>query len=109
MDIAKLEENFNRGRFNIDDIKELIVSVRQLRHEKEILLEDNNRLRRTVGDLRKKTGFRIFEENLRLSEELQSVLRVSETNNIPELIETLERAKNSLKIEINLMVKGEKL
>jgi len=69
VDLERLKENFNRGCMNIDDIKLLIDKVEGLEIEKEVLFEQNKKFRRRVFELREKTGFEVWQENLRLVSE----------------------------------------
>jgi hypothetical protein len=54
----------------MDEINELKKRISDLEISKEILLEQNKKLRQQIHSFRCKTTFRVYEENLKLAEEL---------------------------------------
>lgn len=45
--------------------------IKELEQAQEILLDDNKRLSQKVRELRRKTSFRVYEENLALAQEIE--------------------------------------
>lgn len=45
--------------------------IKELEQAQEILLDENKRLSRKVRELRRKTSFRVYEENLALAQEIE--------------------------------------
>jgi hypothetical protein len=54
----------------MDEINQLKKQILDLKISKEILLEQNKKLRQQIHSFRCKTTFRVYEENLKLAEEL---------------------------------------
>lgn len=54
----------------MDEIIHLKKRISDLELSKEVLMEQNKKLREQIHSFRCKTTFRVYEENLRLAEEL---------------------------------------
>lgn len=54
----------------MDEINELKRLISDLETSHEVLLEQNKKLRQQIHSFRCKTTFRVYEENLKLAEEL---------------------------------------
>lgn len=51
-------------------MNELIKQIEELENELEMLREDNKKLRLRIREYRSKTTWKVYEENLRLAQEL---------------------------------------
>lgn len=45
--------------------------VQELKRQNDILWEQNKKLRRRIFELRRKTGYQVYEENMRLQQEIE--------------------------------------
>lgn len=54
----------------MDEITQLKERIAELENSKEILMEQNKKLRQQIHSFRCKTTYRVYEENLKLAEEL---------------------------------------
>lgn len=54
--------------------------IQQLKDTVELLTKENKRLRKKIFDLKAKTSFRVFEENLKLVQEVEKLKSIIHTN-----------------------------
>jgi hypothetical protein len=64
-----LDDLANKGGVGMEDYDKLLESYELLKTSYEQLLEQNKRYRLRIFELRAKTGYRVYEENLRLAQE----------------------------------------
>ncbi|WP_163183317.1 hypothetical protein [Neobacillus sedimentimangrovi] len=70
MNIQTIKHNFKLGRMDLSEIDWLIKTVEIQQKEIDRLFEDNQKLRNQIQVFKAKTTWRVYEENLKLAQEL---------------------------------------
>lgn len=70
MSIQTIKHNFKLGRMDLSEIDWLIKTVEIQQKEIDRLFEDNQKLRHQIHVFKAKTTWRVYEENLKLAQEL---------------------------------------
>jgi hypothetical protein len=68
--VDKLKELKKRAEWVKQCPMEAAEMIEELKGNEEILLEQNKKLRQQIHSFRRKTTYRVYEENLKLAEEL---------------------------------------
>ncbi|WP_374718245.1 hypothetical protein [Neobacillus sp.] len=70
MNIQTIKHNFKLGQMDLSEIAWLIKTVEHQQLVIDGLFEDNQKLRNQIKVFKAKTTWRVYEENLRLAQEL---------------------------------------